>query len=78
MWLHAYENEMARCPYPHCNRAWLKVAPGRVVSTRTPVGGYAPAGIGTVTCRECRRNFEAAVNLPGAAPEGRANAPRIG
>jgi hypothetical protein len=69
-WLHYFGDarELARCPFADCKRAWLKVAPGRVVSTRVPTGDYDVHSIGLVTCRECKMKFEAAVNLPRNNP----------
>lgn len=59
-WCHFHEGELARCPYPDCRRAWMKVANGRVVSTRPPLSDDNPSVIGVITCRECRRSFHVA------------------
>ena len=68
-WRHFHEGELARCPHSDCLRAWMKVAVGKVVSTRPVLDVTDSAVIGVVTCRECRRNFE--LGTPRTASEAR-------
>jgi hypothetical protein len=53
---------LARCPYSDCGRAFILAFPNTVIKTRIPpatVISDSPLTGGTVTCRECRRRFEA-------------------
>lgn len=71
-WCHFHEGELAKCPYPDCRRAWMKVVNGKVVSTRVSGGEPDPAIIGLQTCRDCHRNFDV------AHPEANPNPLRLG